>query len=45
MSAPCPLDVEVWSEREEDLAALFAELHEEEARAEADQKEKQAGGS
>ena len=36
MSAPYthPVDVEVWADREADLEALFAELHEEDARAE-----------
>lgn len=47
MSAPYPypVDVEVLADWEEDLEALFAELHEEEARAKADHKEKQAGAS
>ena len=36
MTAPFtyPLDIEVWADREADLEALFAELHEEDARAE-----------
>ena len=36
MSAPFtyPVDIEVWADREADLEALFAELHEEDARAE-----------
>ena len=41
MSAPLtyPIDIEVWADREEDLEALFAELHEEDARAEEVQQE------
>ena len=36
MSAPytCSVDIEVWADREADLEVLFAELHEEDARAE-----------
>ena len=47
MSAPYtyPVDIEVWADREEDLEALFAELHKEDARAEGDQRDKQGGGS
>ena len=35
MTAPYthPVDMEVWADREADLEALFAELHEEDARA------------
>ena len=41
MSAPYPylVDVEVLADREDDLEALFAELHEEDARAEDVQQE------
>ena len=41
MTAPFtyPLDIEVWADREADLEALFAELHEEDARAEEVQQE------
>ena len=41
MSAPYthPVDIEVWADREADLDALFAELHEEDARAEKPQHE------
>ena len=47
MTAPFtyPVDIEVWADREADLEALFAELHEEEARAKGDQRDNQGGGS
>ena len=40
-----PVDVEVLADREADLEALFAELHEEDARAEEDREPQSAGAS
>ena len=35
-----PVDIEVWADREEELEALFRELHEEDARAKDDRQQK-----
>ena len=47
MTAPYiyPVDIEVWADREADLEALFRELHEEDARAEADLQQEPEGAA